>query len=219
MWCGSQELKWGSESSIEDPTNGVKFQLPDPLIVLASFGLDANFLTQNKGQCSYLQDHQNEYLDNVAQYAGGIMYSTDRVSLNVTCKERAIADNGSLDCGLPSWGGTTLANTAMAQSLPFHLQKSTPTCHQHLLMSAMKCPSCPSWHKCQMKPEPTSQQVWLSRMTCLLINMCASHIDKSLCHLYAHCPDLVHTNQVMQRLRLGSHAGQISRGSAGMHAP
>lgn len=112
-------VEWGSESSIEDPTNGVKFQLPDPLIVLASFGLDANFLTQNKGQCSYLQDHQNEYLDNVAQYAGGIMYSTDRVSLYITCKERAIADNGSLDCGLPSWGGNNIAEYGYGPVIAF----------------------------------------------------------------------------------------------------
>ncbi|DBA86799.1 TPA: hypothetical protein ACH3X2_005382 [Trebouxia sp. C0005] len=112
-------VEWGSGSSVEDPTNGVKFQLPDPLTVLASVGLDAEFLTQNKGQCSYLQDQQSKYIDNVAQYAGGIMYSTDQGSLNITCKEHAIADNGSLDCGLPSWGGNNIGKYGYGPLIAF----------------------------------------------------------------------------------------------------
>lgn len=110
-------VEWGSGSSVEDPNNGVEFQLPNPLIVLASYGLDAKFLTQNKGQCSYLQVQQNQYLDNIAKYAGGVIYSTDRVSLNITCKEQV--DNSSLDCGLPSWGGNNIGEYGYGPVIAF----------------------------------------------------------------------------------------------------
>lgn len=117
MWLTG--LEWGSGSSVEDPTNGIRFQLPDPSTALASLGLDAKFLTQNKGQCSYLQAQENKCLDNVAQYAGGVMYSTDRVSLNITCKEHAIAENGNLDCGSPSWGGNNIGKYGYGPVIAF----------------------------------------------------------------------------------------------------
>ncbi len=101
-------LEWGSGSSVEDPDNGVNFQLPNPLTALKAFGLDAKFLTQQEGRCSYLQVQQNQYHDNIAKYAGGVIYSTDCVSLNITCKEHTTVDNASLDCGLPSWGGNNI---------------------------------------------------------------------------------------------------------------
>ncbi len=110
---------WGSGSSVEDPKNGVKFQLPNPLTVLGSLGLDAKFLTQHEGRCSYLQVQQNQFLDNIAKYAGGVMYSTDRVSLNITCNEHAIVDNGSLDCGLPSWGGNNIGEYGYGPVIAF----------------------------------------------------------------------------------------------------
>ncbi len=111
MWLTGVE--WGSGPSVENPSNGVKFQLPDPLAVLASFGLDATFLTQNKGQCSYLQVQQNQCLDNTAKYAGGVIYSTDQV----TCKEHV--DNSSLDCGLPSWGGNNIGEYGYGPIIAF----------------------------------------------------------------------------------------------------
>jgi len=112
-------VEWGSGSSVEDPNNGVKFQLPNPLTVLQSIGLDAKFLTQHEGQCSYLQVEQNQYLDNIAKFAGGVMYSTDRVSLNITCKEHATVNNGSLDCGLPSWGGNKIGEYGYGTVIAF----------------------------------------------------------------------------------------------------
>ncbi len=112
-------LEWGSGSSVEDPDNGIKFQLPNPVTALKALGLDAKFLAQQEGRCSYLQVQQNQYLDNVAKYAGGVMYSTDRVSLNITCKEHASVDNESLDCGLPSWGGNEIGEFGYGPVIAF----------------------------------------------------------------------------------------------------
>ncbi|DBB01561.1 TPA: hypothetical protein ACH3X1_000209 [Trebouxia sp. C0004] len=112
-------VEWGSGSSAEDPKNGVKFQLPNPLTVLESLGLNAKFLTQHEGRCSYLQVQQNKYLDNIAKYAGGVIYSTDRTSLNITCKEHVVVDNGSLDCGLPSWGGNNIGEHGYGPVIAF----------------------------------------------------------------------------------------------------
>ncbi len=112
-------LEWGSGSSVEDPNNGVKLQLPNPVTALKVFGLDAKFLTHQEGRCSYLQVQQNQYLDNIAKYAGGVMYSTDRVSLNITCEEHTVVDNGSLDCGLPSWRGNKIGEYGYGPVIAF----------------------------------------------------------------------------------------------------
>lgn len=101
-------------------------------------------VNQHTNNCSYLELANNWYHDNFAENGGAILYSSDNITINVTCSaDQGQSDVESFDCGKPMWTNNKVGQfgySSLVAFPPASLQTSLPPSVRYVSNGDAKLP-------------------------------------------------------------------------------